>query len=52
MILLKAISIGSIEYDDELYHVYRLSNPLGWSVVAAPDEEPVGYEWKYKLTLN
>ena len=45
-------SIGSIEYDDELYHVYRLSNPLGWSVVVAPGEEPVGYEWKYKITKN
>lgn len=42
-------SIGFIEYDDELYTVYRLSNPTGWSVVVAPGEEAVGYTWKYKI---
>ena len=42
-------SIGSIEYDDELYTVYRLSNPEGWSVVVGPGETPTGYDWKYKI---
>lgn len=42
-------TIGSIDFDGELYAVYRLSNPVGWSVVVAPTEEPIGYEWKYKI---
>lgn len=42
-------TIGSIEYDDELYAAYRLSNPDGWSVVIGPGEEPIGYNWKYKI---
>ena len=42
-------TIGSIEYEDELYAAYRLSNPVGWSVVVGPDEEPIGYTWKYKI---
>lgn len=42
-------SIGSIDYDGELYAAYRLSNPVGWSVVVSPDEQPIGYEWKYKI---
>ena len=41
--------IGSIDYDGELYVVYRLSNPSAWSVVVGPDEPQVGYEWKYKI---
>lgn len=45
-------SIGSVEYDDELYAAYRLSNPVGWSVVVGPGEEPIGYEWKYKISQN
>ena len=45
-------SIGSLEYDDELYEVYRLTNIDGWSVVVGPGEEPVGYEWKYKILQN
>ena len=45
-------SIGSVEYDDELYAAYRLSNPVGWSVVVGPGEEPIGYEWKYKIAQN
>lgn len=42
-------TIGSVDYDGELYAAYRLSNPVGWSVVVSPDEEPIGYEWKYKI---
>lgn len=45
-------TIGSVEYDDELYAAYRLSNPTGWSVVVGPGEEPIGYEWKYKILEN
>lgn len=45
-------SIGSVEYDDELYAAYRLSNPSGWSVVVAPGEDPEGYQWKYKILQN
>ena len=45
-------SIGSVEYDDELYAAYRLSNPDGWSVVVAPGEDPEGYQWKYKILQN
>ena len=45
-------TIGSVEYDDELYAAYRLSNPTGWSVVVGPGEEPIGYEWKYKIAQN
>jgi hypothetical protein len=42
-------TIGSVEYDDELYAVYRLSNPDGWSVVVGPGEPAEGYDWKYKI---
>ena len=42
-------SIGSVEYDGELYTAYRLTNHMGWSVVVSPSEEPIGYEWKYKI---
>lgn len=42
-------TIGSVDFDGELYTAYRLSNPEGWSVVVAPSEEPIGYEWKYKI---
>jgi hypothetical protein len=42
-------SIGFVEYDDEVYAVYRLTNHVAWSVVIGPGEEPVGYEWKYKI---
>jgi hypothetical protein len=42
-------SIGSIEYDDELYAAYRLTNHVAWSVVTGPGEVSEGYEWKYKI---
>ena len=45
-------TIGSVEFDDELYAAYRLSNPDGWSVVIGPGEPEEGYEWKYKITQN
>lgn len=45
-------TIGSVEYDDELYAAYRLSNPMGWSVVVGPGEEPIGFDWKYKILEN
>ena len=45
-------SIGSLEYDDELYEVFRLTNIDGWSVVVGPGEPAIGYEWKYKIAQN
>lgn len=42
-------SIGTVEYDGEIYNAFRLSNPLGWSVVVADGEPMIGYEWKYKI---